>query len=91
MTEGTQGGPEDGGRRPHPFYNWLSLTGLALAACNVTALAFFVLVGLVSRESGYTGLTLLRSSSAACWVSVWRWQASSENDGGRSTGGIRAF
>ena len=59
MTEGEQGGAEGDERRPHPFYNWLSLTGLALAACNVTALAFFVLVGVFARESGYGGLTLL--------------------------------
>jgi len=59
MTEGAQGGPEDGGRRPNPIYNWLSLTGVVLAAINVTALAFFVLVSVVSRESGYGGLTLL--------------------------------
>jgi len=59
MTEGEQGGAEGDERRPHPFYNWLSLAGLALAACNVTALAFFVLVGIFARESGYGGLTLL--------------------------------
>lgn len=59
MTEGAPAGTEDGGRRPHPIYNWLTLTGLALVACNVTALAFFVIVGVVSSESGYTGLMLL--------------------------------
>jgi hypothetical protein len=59
MTDGREGGQSDGGRRPHPIYNWLSLTGLAIAACNATALVFFVLVGVVSRESGYVSLTLL--------------------------------
>lgn len=59
MANHANGGDPEGRRRPHPIYNWLSATGLLLAACSVTAAVFFTFVGLVSRESGYGGLMVL--------------------------------
>lgn len=56
MTGDSTGRSSGGGRPPHPIYNWLSVTGLFLAACGMTTVVFFLLVGLVSRESGYGGL-----------------------------------
>lgn len=45
---------------PHPIFNWLSITGLALLSSSLAAVVFFLLIGLVtSDESSYAVLTVL--------------------------------
>jgi NapC/NirT cytochrome c family, N-terminal region len=59
MTEQEEGAAQPP-EHPHPIYNWLSFSGLALTAASTTAFAFFALIGFVSSgESAYGGLTLL--------------------------------
>jgi len=43
-----------------PIYNWLSIIGAVMAAAGATALAFFIVIDLVSlNTSGYMGVTFL--------------------------------
>ncbi len=65
MTDDASPEPSESGDRPAPIYNWLSITGLLLAACSGTTAAFFALVGLVFRDSGYGGLMLLPPAAGA--------------------------
>ena len=45
---------------PHPIFNWLSITGLALLSSSLAGVVFFLLIGLVtSDESSYAILTVL--------------------------------
>ena len=47
-------------RDENAIFNWLSVTGCALAACALAAALFFFLIGLlVSDSSGYAGVTFL--------------------------------
>jgi len=45
---------------PHPIFNWLSITGIALLSCSLAGVVFFLLIGLAhTDESSYAFLTIV--------------------------------
>lgn len=68
-SRSNDGGPtpaRDPSEFPPPIYNWMSLTGFALAIVSITGSIFFVLIGLVTGgDSGYGGLVFLLPAGSA--------------------------
>jgi hypothetical protein len=87
--DGGTGADAGGSAVPHPIYNWMSGIGAALVAVGLTAIAFLVLLELITGPgSGYAGLALLLPAGlvglgfvlvAAGWLRERRRQARGEH------------